>query len=203
MAERGLIPIIDEAIAHVRDNDPADRPELTRRLEEIRAVAEKTQGALADAEREVRNLSSLYVMHVRLFEELTSRAVADAVQEIIINFLGSEDFVFYVRDEGRGGFVPRAGMGPAKEAALPFVPAKEPSPLAAALTSPEPSYSTPGSVAVVSVLGAGGEPVGLLDVKSLMRHKRWLNSRDKELLSILRTQAGMALGISLEREGPH
>jgi hypothetical protein len=201
MAERGLVPTVDEAIAYARDCDPLDRAELAKRLEEIRALSEKAQASLAESEREVRNLSSLYVMHVRLFEELTSRAVADAVQEIIINFLGSEDFVFYVRDVDRPGFVPRAGMGPAKELARPFTPDSAGAPLVAALSSPEPSYSTPGSVAVLTVLGAGGQPVGLLDVKSLMRHKRWLNSRDKELLSILRTQAGMALGISLEREG--
>jgi hypothetical protein len=197
MAERGLLTTVDEAIAYARDTDPVERGEVARRLEEIRSVADRTSRELADAEREVRNLSNLYVMHVRLFEHLSSQAVADAVQEIVINFLGSEDFVFYVF--AAEAFVPLAGMGPARELAKPFRPGD--GGFKAVLASPEPSYSTPGSVAVASFLESAGKPVGLLDVKTLMRHKRWLNGRDKELLSILRSQAGMALGISLERVG--
>ncbi len=196
MAERGLVTTVDKAIAYARDHDPPDRAELARWLEEVRAAAARTEGALQESEREVRNLSNLYVMHVRLFADLTSKAVAEAVQEIIINFMGSEDFVFYIR-QGEA-LVPRAGQGQAMQQAVPL--SSGDGPLQHALLSPEPSYSTHGSVALASFRDGDGKSVGLLDVKTLMRHKRWLNGRDKELLSILRTQAGVALGLALERE---
>ncbi|MGQ0508213.1 MAG: hypothetical protein ACT4TC_23185 [Myxococcaceae bacterium] len=197
MAERGLIPSIDRALAYVRDVSPLDAEEMNRRLAEIRSVASKTQAELDEAEREVRNLSNLYVMHVRLFAELTPRSVSDAVQEIIINFLGSEDFAFYVSTPK--GFVPTAGMGPALQSATVFHQEAD-TPLASALTSDKPAYGIPGAVVATSFPETSGKPVGLLEVKTLMRHKRWLNNRDRELISILRTQGGMALGLALERE---
>ena len=91
-------------------------------------------------------------------------------------------------------------MGPARETAGLIHPGKVRLGAAAAL-APDPSYATPGTLVAAAFPEAGGKPVGLLEVKTLMRHKRWLNNKDRELISILRTQGGLALGLALEREG--
>ena len=191
-----LLRAIDDAVASVQRGTAAEG--LTEALNGIRRKAAATERALAEAQREGRALSTLYVVSMRLFQDPEVSKVSDAIAESVINFLGSEDFALFLKQDR--GFVRIRGQGPAGDLDSPLT-AK--SPLWPVTQQQDATFSLKDWVAVTPLLGHRGTPIGLLAVRRLLPQKPRLGFEDRELVSLLRTRAGIALELAGEHEGAH
>ena len=178
------------------------KQEIARhQLEKVRLEQE-----LLTLEQHNSELTSLCVASTRLHESQGRREVLTAIQEIVINLLGSEELgVFEVSEDGLSlklvdSFGIEAerfkdiqvGAGSIGAAALegrPFVADSE-----AAIQE--------GLTACVPLM-CGDRTVGVVAVFKLLPQKGKLESTDRDLLDLLRSQAGVALYCTriLDRRG--
>jgi hypothetical protein len=194
MAESPLIKGLDELIVHVK-RGALDAGYLERNLAELKRLASQTAEALQRTTAENQTLTVFYTLQGRLFENLVPKGVAEAVSEIAVNFLGTEDFALYVRQGDH--FVPLAGMGKTFKSAKPFAPGE--GTRGALVSKGDASFATGGMVVQACLLNPTGKTVGFIEVGSLLTHKPRLTFEDRELLSMVKTKAGAALALALER----
>ena len=116
------------------------------------------------------------ILSIRLFEAPSVQAICEAMGEALVNFVGTEDFVLWVRDAS-GTLRVEGGMGPSHATAL----------TAGAVPSAE-------KLLLLAPLGqVAGESVGVLAIASLLTHRAALGEEDRALLSVLLHRAGIAL----------
>ena len=195
MADSSLLRALDDALERTRQL-PLDGPGIARVLVEARKLAVQEAEALAHAQAEGHNLAMSYTMVQRLFEELTPAKVCEAISEMAVNFIGSEDFVVYVRG-GTDDFAPLTGMGRAYTDAAPFRVGH--GMRGSVVKSGESVFGQNGQVSQTCMVAPEGTVVGYFEVSSLLRHKPRLTFEDRELISILRQRGGVALTLALER----
>lgn len=136
-----------------------------------------------------------YVQLERLHASLNLSDVLLALQETLINLLGSEDFAVFVRNPQTGAFDKLLSEGRAA-AALPSFLAPE-SEFAAVLGQRQVTYDA-GYVAVVPLPARlDGGAIGLIVVTGLLAHKAGLTPHDKVLLTAYVDHAGLALEAAL------
>jgi hypothetical protein len=142
--------------------------------EQLRGELERARRDLAAAERRDAELMRLCVALARLASADTRAQVVDALREVVINVLGSEEFMLLERREG-GARVPLAHMGltDARVAALA-------------------AGDTAGLVAHVT-LRVGAAEVGEVAIAGLLPHKGRLAGFDLQILDLLSTAGGSAL----------
>ncbi len=191
-----LIDAIDALIVRAQAKEPLRAEVLESLLRDLRRLAFDGHRALDDARREAQKLSHLYVIHASLFSDLKPAKVWQALGEIVCNVVGSEDFCLYERKDR--AFLPVGGMGPAFAEAAPFDYQKGPLGLAASAAAP--TYSEPGWLAVTALVNPNGAVVGLVAIRRLLSHKPRLTFEDREVLAVLREEAGTALWRALGAE---
>jgi hypothetical protein len=134
---------------------------------------------------------SLYVLLDRLHRSLALPDVVTAIQEAIVNLVGSEDHALFVRDDTTGRFEPLYALGEAQS--VPSFVAGE-GPFGAAALARAISWTLP---IAVPLYDRQRGCIGLVAMLKLLRHKRGLDARDRALLEALSAHAGVALEAAL------
>lgn len=162
---------------------------LREKLQEIRAASEQSSAQYAQLEHQSANLANLYVASYQLHGTVDRDAVLAAIQEIIVNLIGSEEFVIFERELGGGVMAPLASFGVDD----PLTILREPH-VAAALRGGETWVAEqPSDLTACVPLKLDGRVTGLIAIRRLLAHKSGLEPLDHELFDLLATHAAMAL----------
>jgi hypothetical protein len=152
------------------------------------------QDQFAAVERQNSNLATLYAAGHVLHSSLERQAVLGAIQEIVINLVGSEQFAIVLADdkltpqalfgvESREleGLTPRAGIiGRANTEKRPF-------------TLPRGSPTDTTGVRACVPLVADGETRGFVLIFDFLPQKGEISALDHELFTLIGSQAALAL----------
>jgi GAF domain-containing protein len=190
-------------------------------LAECRAEVERLRQGLASCQREpdcARNglsameqqaaeLGNLYVVMERLHGTLEHGEVLAAVQDVVINVIGSEELaVFEPSEDGRelrpvqSFGVEARRLGPIRVGAGPIGRAAADS-KAWVIGDGPPPPELPDLTACVP-LQAGGRVVGVLAIWRMLRHKPVLGAADRSVLELVARHAATALYLTSLRERP-
>jgi nitrate/nitrite-specific signal transduction histidine kinase len=143
---------------------------------------------VAALEQQNANLTSLYVASYQLHGTLDREAVVMAMQEIIVNLVGSEHFAVYELDRAGSRFELVASVGEDRR------PEFESGPVAEAIRSGEIRIGATGApVAACVPLKRDGMVTGVVVIHGLLPHKNAIEPLDHELFDLLATQAATAL----------
>jgi len=195
-----------EAILELREQ--LAKLELLRARQEQQVVEFETENRrffadYAEVEQQNANLANLYVATYRLHGTLDREEVLQAIHEIIINLIGSEELAVFELDEAnqRLNLLSSFGVDAARYAALPL----DDSPIATtALTGemylhePPPSYaaSPESSLTTCVPLKVDDRVIGVIAVFRMLPQKPILAPLDRELFGLLGSHAGIALHCS-------
>jgi GAF domain-containing protein len=188
-----------------------DQAELRRQLAQVEAENQQFSHQYVEVEQQNNNLANLYVASYQLHSTLDREEVVAAIQEIVINLIGSEELAIYelAADGAALRLVGSFGIDPVGYATVPlssgiigrvalsgeaflpgqaFQPPAAPAPREASLTACVP-------------LKLGDKVLGALAVFRLLSHKSGLEAIDYELFNLLATHAATALYLThLHRE---
>jgi hypothetical protein len=196
---------------------PAEQREvelrLRARVDELEAQQQRACEELVEAERQLTHFAALFAALRQLHEATTHAAVLDAIQEIVVNLVGSEELVVLEAERGGAlrvartfGLEPaafeglRQGEGPLGEAALGPAVLAAPDPRLGALGGRAcGGAGAPAPTAVVP-LRAGGSAAGAVLVYRLLGHKPRLGPSDLDILELLQLHGALALRAA-PREG--
>ena len=154
---------------------------------------------IQDIEIENSNLASLYVALSQLHSTLDVNEVLGVIVEILLNFVGAEEFAVMIVDE-QGTLRPITAHGMARNE----VPAlKKSGVYAASIDSGEPVFNAfqrgpapdgvAGAPSLCIPLHAAGEVIGVLPVWSFLQQKEALTHIDHEIIQLMSKSAGTAL----------
>ena len=144
--------------------------EVRRERDDLRTQLERTAGDLAVIEAQHAALTSLYVAAHQLHETVKRESVLSRLEEIIVNFVGSEEFGVYERT---------AGDELRRIAQVGF------------RDDTDPRESN--DLAACIPLEIDGSVVGYIAIHRLLPHKPSLEPVDLELFDLLKTHAAAAL----------
>lgn len=165
--------------------------ELAQALEGIREESQQHLARYAEVEMHNANLANLYVASYQLHGTLRRDAVLGAIQEIIVNLIGSEMFAICEVDEQAISVLASVGVVPDSigwdtprvfETAINGIPYIG--------TSGE---RAPNDPLVCLPLSLDGRIVGVIVIFELLAHKPQLEALDHELFDLLATHAATAL----------
>ena len=157
-----------------------------------------------DVERQNANLAALYAASHALHGSLQRADVLNAMQEIVINLLGSEELAIVTADEPLSllssfGVVPKRLVGLHRDAGIIGQSYRERRPLA--LPRGLPTDAT--GVRVCIPLTMASEVTGFILIFSFLPQKDELSALDHELFALLGTQAAAALHASSSGSPSH
>jgi hypothetical protein len=208
---RGLIAENEKLCELIRtlekelDRERRDRLNLEQRIASIDADRRAYLERYLDVEEQNANVSNLYVATFRLHRSIDHADVLAAIQEIVVNLVGSEELaIFEVGAEGGVLHLSRACgidpgpleevrfgtgiIGQCAESGRAYLPS--PSEGAEQLDG-HPSYEA-GLTACVPLV-VEGIVTGVVAVFRLLKHKVKLEALDHELLTLLGSHAATAL----------
>jgi len=188
---------------------------LRRQLAEIEAANQKYSNQYLEVEQQNNNLANLYVASFQLHSTLDRDEVVSAIQEIIVNLIGSEELAIYEMsaDGATLRLVGHFGIDPVAYATVPVGsgiigktaasgevyfpdPSPDPSP---GLPSRAPDLApTPREANLTACvpLKLQDKVIGALAVFRLLPQKNGLEAVDLELFNLLGTHAATALYLS-------
>lgn len=164
---------------------------LRQRLDEIEALRRSASDELVGLQEQIAHAVGLHVAMRRLHEAGDRAAVVEAIQDVVVNIVGSEQMAILAT--GRGGALElAASMGEESRAAD-----LDPRTLAAALDDGEiragPGAPAPGGALACVPLRARGKGAGLLLLFGLLPQKPALGPQDLEVLELLQVHGAIAL----------
>lgn len=181
--------------------------ELTRRLSAAEAENNGFSRRYVEVEEHNNNLANLYVASYQLHETLERHEVVAAIQGIVVNLIGSEEFAILslAGDAGDGGeLAVEAALGVEPERLAGLVLGR--GAVGRAAASGEIYTAADGADEAAA---AAGEPIGCIPLKlagrrvlgviaifRLLAHKRRFEALDYELFDLLATHAATALYVS-------
>lgn len=195
------VPALREANLHLTEQVALLRAKLERHQSELVRARRELAGAQESnrqlseryvaIEEEKSNLAKLYVATSFIHGSLDRAQVVEALHEVLVNLLGSEDFAVYERGaHGEPVLVSAFGSGPS----LAAVPA---SAQARAALETGQAYvraaDHAGGVAACIPLFLEGRPAGVVEVRSLLPQKEGFGPFDQELFELLGTHVAPAL----------
>jgi hypothetical protein len=143
---------------------------------------------------ELDTLASLYVQLRQLHGSLRLADVAEAIEETLINLVGTEDFAVYVRDGEGDRFGRLFSVGDGGAAIEGFT--LHDGPLGSAAATRDLRYGDPvATVPLRGQHGVGG--FGLMVIFRLLPHKPAITPRDRKLLEVFAAHAALALQASM------
>lgn len=183
------------------DRQKKDRLDLEEKLTVIEREAKRYFEQYVDVELQNANVANLYVASFRLHGTLKRDEVLAAMHEIVINLIGSEELAIYeLSDDGQkltiaSSFglrsdalreipVGRGIIGQCAASGETFVRGDD------AGAEPEGAERT---LTACVPLKVDGKITGAVAIFRLLGHKRALEDVDRELFSLLGTQAATAL----------
>jgi hypothetical protein len=190
-----------EAVQHANE----ERERLRARLEEIEAENQRVCDEYVSIQEKSTELAQLYVALERIHGGISRAETLAALQEIVINVIGSEELAMFERRGEKLALVQSFGIDPEPWRELPadrgaigaaaggklFVAGREggarPGPGEEDLTAAIP-------------LRFGRDVVGVVAVFRLLGHKPVLGETDQLLFDLISTHAGVALHLRAARE---
>lgn len=189
-----------EAVEHANE----ERERLRARLEEIEAENQRVCDEYVAIQEKSTELAQLYVALERIHGGVSRAETLAALQEIVINVIGSEELAVFERRGDRLALIQSFGIDPE--------PWREP-PLdrgaigAAAggklyVAGRDGAAPAPGEEDLTAAipLRFGREVVGVVAVFRLLGHKPVLGETDQLLFELISTHAGLALQLRAPRE---
>lgn len=183
--------------------------ETTNPGEDVAATLKENQRLrrrVLELEQANARLVTLYVAAHRLHGCLRREEVILALQEIIANLVGSEEFAVYELDAAGAlvelvarGDEPTRGQHPPSASGLIGITARTGVSYRRS-AGPEPSIVSEQRLTACEPLVLDGVVTGVIVIFGLLAHKPRLTPVDEELLGFLRTHAAMALHASAARE---
>ena len=169
---------------------------LVRRLSEVQRENESVASRFVEIENQNTNLANLYVAGYQLHGSLDRRQVLGAIKEIVINLIGSEDFAIFERDgDDRLRMIDWFDEPPAAFQQVSFgegIIGRVAATGDAFVANGDQSRSV--GIAACVPLQVDGRVTGAIAIFRLLPQKHdGLGSLDEELLSLLASQAGIAL----------
>jgi nitrate/nitrite-specific signal transduction histidine kinase len=192
MADEGPKPTY---VDRVRENTRRYIEDLLRENERLRQELERShrtfEDRFADIEHQNANLASLYAASYQLHATVEREQVLAAIQEIVINLIGSEELAIVAVEKG-GALRPLAqfGLTSAKLETL----RSDGGVIGAALVAGRPvvGQSTDEMTACIPLM-VGGRPFAAVAIYRLLPQKPALQALDLELFDLLATHAANAL----------
>lgn len=186
------------------DRVRTDQEELRRRLSDARTESAKYSQQYAQVEERNNDLANLYVASYQLHSTFDRAEVVSAVQEIVINLIGSEEMaIFELDEESRelrliGSFgidegawktvpVGKGLIGGAVDRGVSVLPGRH--------HDLQPTAAERGLTAAIPLM-LGERVVGAVVVWGLLEHKGGLEDLDYELFDLLGTHAATALYVT-------
>ena len=164
--------------------------ELAETMDRIRAEGQQYLAQYAEVEMHNANLANLYVTSYQLHGTLKRDAILTALQEIIVNLIGSEEFAICETSGGELHVAASVGIDPAQVSwKTPRV--RDAAELRALYIGGEDR--DPGDPLVCLPLQVDEHLVGVIVIFKLLSHKRGLEPLDHELFDLLATHASAAL----------
>ena len=184
-----------------------EQSELRRRLADAEAESRQFSHQYAEVEEQNNNLANLYVASYQLHSTLDRAEVLAAIQEIVINLIGSEELAIYELPDG-GAELQLVGSFGVDAAEMPRVPLGA-GIIGKAAASGEPFYAgrsqTDGhapreaSLTACVPLRLGDKVMGAVAVFGLLPQKNGFAAVDYELFNLLATHAATALYVTRPR----
>lgn len=168
---------------------------LQRELADTRARAEENYSRYAEAARQHADMMNLYIAAHRLHESLDRKDVLAAIQEIIINLIGSEELAVFelAEDNKMLRLVDHFGIEPNDFRELPLGEGPLAESILGGRAYIEEHPEAGNKLTACVPLMAGEKAVGLVAVFSLLPQKASLQQVDRELFDVLRAHGGSAL----------
>lgn len=185
---------LTEQVALLRERLERHQAELVRARRELVGAQEANRGLserYVAIEEEKSNLAKLYVAASFIHASLDRAQVIEALHEVLVNLLGSEDFAVYERGElGEPVLVSCFGCGPSLQLTPPSVEAHRALDTGGAYVRPS---SEADGVAACIPLFLEGRPAGVVEVRSLLPQKQGFAAFDQELFELLGAHVAPAL----------
>ncbi len=172
--------------------------QLQAKLNEIRSESETYLAQFSELEQHNTNLANLYVATYQLHGTLDRTTVLEAIQEIVVNLIGSEDFGILERDLESSELTLAASVGPkGRDVSASDTIVQNVLKTGSAYISATPTNdATPACIP----LSLDGDIVGVIVIRGLLPHKTTFEPLDDELFGLLATHAATALYCSTIRE---
>ena len=181
-----------------------EQSDLRRQLAEVEAANQHYSHQYFSVEQQNNNLANLYVASYHLHRTLDRKEVVSAIQEIVINLIGSEELAIYETDDDGAALrlVGSFGIDPVAYATVPagsgiigktavsgeiYLPGKG---MDLARTPRE------SNLTVCIPLKLGEQVFGVLAIFRLLPQKNGLEAIDYELFNLLAGHAATALYLS-------
>jgi hypothetical protein len=146
---------------------------------------------LVEAEHVKSSLTHFYVAIHSVHANLEREQVVSAIQEIVVNLIGSEEFALFERNDEGLSLATSFGIHPDMDLHLAQV--EEIARRGSLYVRPSPGADAAGGPRACVPLKAGGQVTGVLVIYRLLAHKVGLEALDYELFDLLATHAGIAL----------
>lgn len=179
------------------------RDELRERLAEIEAENRRICDDLVAAQAQSSHLAQLYAALERIHASVTRPETLAAVQEIVINVVGSEELAVFERQGDTVALAQSFGVDPGPlrrirvgEGTIGGAVATGELYVAGRGAAPAPGEE---DITAVVPLRAGPDVVGALVIFRLLGHKPGLDDADHAIFDLLATHAGVALRLRGER----
>jgi regulator of replication initiation timing len=196
------------ALREELDRISHEQSDLRRQLAEVEAANQKYSHQYFEVEQQNNNLANLYVASYQLHSTLDRGEVLSAIQEIVINLIGSEELAIYeMSDDGATlRLVGSFGIDPLAYATVPlgsgiigrtamsgemYLPGKGPGKGIDLARAPRESHLT-----ACVPLKLGDRVSGALVLFRLLPQKNGIEAIDCELFNLLATHAATALYLS-------
>jgi hypothetical protein len=170
-----------------------ERNQLQRQLAQLHTLQERQARELAAVEKENATLGHLQVASRLLHRTLDRRAVVTAIQEIVVNLVGSEQLALFERDGERLQVVSVFGVDERAWNGRP-----DQGVIGECARSGELLVAAPAEPSVCVPLRVDDRVVGVLVLFRLLAHKCGLEDVDYALFDLLSQQAGVALASTRE-----
>ena len=168
----------------------------------IESEAKRYYDQYVNGEVHNANVANLFVASSRINETLRRDEVLEAIKEIVINLIGSEELVVYERVGDTLRVAASFGMKPDELREVPMGRG-----LIGRAASTGETWVVGGGDARGAVaderhltacipLRVGGKVIGAIAIFRLLGHKRGLEEVDRELFALLGTQAAAALELA-------
>lgn len=173
---------------------------LEKNLSEAEEESHRFSSRFVEVEEQNNNLASLFVASHQLHQTMNRHEVLTALQEIIINLIGSEDFAIFERSPKTGELTEAASFG-IESNRLKSLDLRS-GPIAEAAESGElylvDSLDSSGASDLVACIPMrlGSQVRGVIAIFALLSHKNGLEPLDHELFDLLASHAASSLYVS-------
>jgi hypothetical protein len=187
------LALAQEAVSHAR----AERDRLRQRVAELEAEGQRISDAYVSVEERTTELTQLYVALERLHGAATRADTLAAIQEIVINLVGSEELAVFERRGDALALVHAFGVPPRTLEGLPLGEGAigRAAETGRAWVAGRDGRAAPGEDDLTAAipLRAWDDVAGVLAVFRLLGHKPMLADGDHAVFDLLSTHAGVAL----------